>query len=518
MPRLRPQSGQRFLGELLDDPQDLETYQRMVHEELSGLPPVEIAAVVSAGYVFDFTILYESLVESWALFPFRLHAFALDEESASRLNEVGLEGVEVHRSGASSDDWWHNAAQKIALVERSGLERAVVTDVDNVFVQETPELFLLLDHFDFTFVGSPWPEWPVQTNVFGFRSNERTHTFAREWARHSRDRKFSDASGLPFALRERDPELRVKVLARPAEAGEELVPAPYDFQVNHPDVAPRADRLGFRHPQVGRAKIVHLGGLRARSHDSVAHRIHAVVAKYPQCAQFLPHYAALVNRAAARLGMETAADPGALLRHELEEAGVLAHRRELPELLNRRGLLGRAVEVGVATGNFSELILSRWRGEHLLSVDPWAAAPAEEYVDVSNRSQDEHDAAHQRAIGRLGRFGDRSTVWRMTSMEAAGRVEPASLDFAYIDGRHDYESVKEDLELWYDKVRPGGILAGHDYRDGVVAQGVFGVRSAVDEFFAERGLPVKATYVDAPWSTWYVEIPAAGAPPKDGRD
>jgi len=94
-------------------------------------------------------------------------------------------------------------------------------------------------------------------------------------------------------------------------------------------------------------------------------------------------------------------------------------------------------------------------------------------------------------------------------MEAGSHIAPGSLDFAYLDGRHDYESVKQDLELWYDKVRPGGIFAGHDYRDGVPPQGVFGVKSAVNEFFGAKGLPVKATHVDAPWSSWFVEIPGS---------
>jgi hypothetical protein len=317
VPRPGPEPAQNFLEELFDHPEQFETYTRLVHDELSDLRPIEIASVVSADYVFDFTILYESLLESSALYPFRLHAYALDDEAHSRLVEAGLAGVEVHRARASSGDWWQNVAQKIGLVEHAGLDRCLVSDVDNVFVQETPELFLLLDRCDFAFIASPWPKWPIQANIWGFRSNERSRKFAREWARHASGRKFSEASGLPFALLEREPDLRVTVLTRPAGPGHELVPAPYDFQVNHPKVVPDADALGFKHPQVGRAKIVHLGGLRARGNDSVGARIDAVAAKYPHCSQFLPHYVALANRAAGKLGMPTLSDPVAYLSQEL---------------------------------------------------------------------------------------------------------------------------------------------------------------------------------------------------------
>jgi predicted O-methyltransferase YrrM len=484
----------RFLDEIVDDPAEFETFSRLVRDELADVPVVDIASVVSAGYVFDFTIFYESLRESWALFPFRLHAFALDDEAYSRIAEADLPGVEVHRAGAASPDgtWHQHVGQKVALVEHSGLDRCLVSDVDNVFVQETPELFLLLEHFDFVFVTSPWPAtWPVQANIWGFRRNERSCRFAREWARHASSRRFSEASGLPFALMERDPDLRVKVLARRTRPEDKLSPAPYDFQVNHPLIAPRADRLGFRHPQAGRAKVVHLGALRAAGSDSVEARIDVLIAKYPQCAEFLPHYVMLANRAAGKLGMATLPEPVRHLRRRLDEAGIVAHQKDLPALLNRRGLAGRAVEVGAATGAFSEFILSQWQGAQLLSVDPWTA----------------DDRAYEEAKQRLARFGERSSVLRMTSVEAAARVPAASLDFAYLGGRREYEAVKEDLEAWYDKVRPGGIIAGRDYLNRVVPEGVLGVKSAVDEFFDARRLPVKTTYVDAPWLSWYVEIP-----------
>jgi len=186
---------------------------------------------------------------------------------------------------------------------------------------------------------------------------------------------------------------------------------------------------------------------------------------------------------------------------------TLSTRAQLPALLNERGLLGTGVEVGVRLGKFSELILREWEGRLLISIDPWQEATEAEYADRANLEQDSHDWYHAATQKRLAQFGERSQVWRMTSDEGAARVEPASADFVYIDARHDYESVREDLALWHPKLRPGGILAGHDYLDGEIPAGSFGVKSAVDEFCAEWGLEVIVT-TDDEWPTWMVVVAA----------
>jgi predicted O-methyltransferase YrrM len=239
-------------------------------------------------------------------------------------------------------------------------------------------------------------------------------------------------------------------------------------------------------------------------------RIDVLVERFPQTAPLMAFYARLANRAAGRLGLEVVPRAKVYVRERLIEAGVLPSRRQLPDFLNRRGLAGTGVEVGVRLGIFSEAILDRWRGAKLISVDPWLEAE-EEYLDIANVEQSEHDRYYEQAVARLRRFGERSEIWRMTSVEGAARVEPHSLDFVYIDARHDYESVLEDLEHWFDKVRPGGVLAGHDYVDATWPQGVFGVKSAVDEFFGARGLTVHPTYADAP-PTWVVQVPASPGP------
>jgi len=64
-----------------------------------------------------------------------------------------------------------------------------------------------------------------------------------------------------------------------------------------------------------------------------------------------------------------------------------------------------------------------------------------------------------------------------TSLNAANLFANNSIDFIMIDAGHSYTDVLNDLNIWYNKVKPGGIISGDDYT-------VFGgVTRAADEFF-----------------------------------
>jgi len=71
---------------------------------------------------------------------------------------------------------------------------------------------------------------------------------------------------------------------------------------------------------------------------------------------------------------------------------------------------------------------------------------------------------------------------RKISWEAASLYDDKSLDFVFIDAAHDYESVIKDIGAWLPKVKLGGTLAGHDYRNAI------GVKKAVDEILGETNI------------------------------
>jgi tetratricopeptide (TPR) repeat protein len=192
-------------------------------------------------------------------------------------------------------------------------------------------------------------------------------------------------------------------------------------------------------------------------------------------------------------------------------APQLPRRELLPHLLNQLGLTGAGTEIGVQRGNFSELLLRQWRGGLLYSVDPWREFRAADYADVANVSQAHHDEFYRTAIQRLMPFQHRSVIWRMTSKEASGLVRDQALDFCYLDGDHSLQGVREDIRLWYPKIKAGGILGGHDYiPDGAHAVGVFGVRSAVREFVeASRLRLFISAEPDSEFPSWFVLKPQA---------
>ncbi len=49
----------------------------------------------------------------------------------------------------------------------------------------------------------------------------------------------------------------------------------------------------------------------------------------------------------------------------------------------------------------------------------------------------------------------------MTSEKAAQDFDKP-VELIFIDGAHEYEYVKQDFELWFPKVIPGGVMAFHD--------------------------------------------------------
>lgn len=141
---------------------------------------------------------------------------------------------------------------------------------------------------------------------------------------------------------------------------------------------------------------------------------------------------------------------------------IITQRTQLAELINENNLkIG--VEVGVAKGEFSEYLLSNSNIEMLYSIDAWSDDL--ETMRAFRRGSDvaKVDNYYQETLKRLQKFGGRSIVIRDFSERALEEFENESLDFIYLDASHLFSGFAIDLIKWWEKLKWGGIFAGHDY-------------------------------------------------------
>lgn len=151
---------------------------------------------------------------------------------------------------------------------------------------------------------------------------------------------------------------------------------------------------------------------------------------------------------------------------------------ELPVFWRTAGYRS-VVEIGVERAHYTKHLLNALPDAKVYGVDPWLAYSGyREHV-----TQEKLDAFYEEAQQRLAPYGDRATLIRAASVEAAAGFANESLDVAYIDGNHTLPYVIPDLAAWWPKVRSGGMVCGHDYgrrRVGHVREAVIAWTNAYD--------------------------------------
>lgn len=134
---------------------------------------------------------------------------------------------------------------------------------------------------------------------------------------------------------------------------------------------------------------------------------------------------------------------------------------QLDHWVRKLRVSGPVVEVGCYKGRSASQfgVVCKELGRHLICVDPW--------IDGSKPfGEQSGDEVFQDFLDNMNACGlecDKDfTVHRLPSVEAAAKVESASLVF--IDGNHEYEHPLNDFKAWISKVVSGGLFMAHDCR------------------------------------------------------
>jgi len=135
------------------------------------------------------------------------------------------------------------------------------------------------------------------------------------------------------------------------------------------------------------------------------------------------------------------------------------------------------LELGVNEGYLSHHLLCNRPDLFMFMVDCWR--------------KEKNLIAMGLAINMTYPFEGRRHIVRAVSAEAAKLFPDGVLDFVFIDADHSYEDVKHDIQVWRPKLRPGGLLCGHDMHIGQT-------RKAVEEL-----VPGYTTGED---STWFAPV------------
>lgn len=155
-------------------------------------------------------------------------------------------------------------------------------------------------------------------------------------------------------------------------------------------------------------------------------------------------------------------------------------REELSALMPHGGI---AAEVGVWKGEHAAIMLDKNAPMRLFLIDQWYHFDDPSNPNVRDKTQEEIDDIYVSVCERFKRNREVS-ILRGESREMAAILPYSMFDWVYIDACHEYDAIKADLEAWWNNIKSGGFLAGHDYCSQV------GVQRAVDEFVVEHKIAI----------------------------
>lgn len=150
------------------------------------------------------------------------------------------------------------------------------------------------------------------------------------------------------------------------------------------------------------------------------------------------------------------------------------------------GTGGVGVEIGVGDGGNACAAVEYIQPTKYYLVDPWRLY---EGYNPGKFTQAYFDKLYARVRQDFAN-AENVCILRLTSEEAA-TVVPDDLDFVYVDGNHAYDFKMLDMELWYPKIRSGGVLGGDDYN-------MASTQAVVRDFCGSRGLSFEVSEFTPP--------------------
>lgn len=163
------------------------------------------------------------------------------------------------------------------------------------------------------------------------------------------------------------------------------------------------------------------------------------------------------------------------------------------------------IEIGVLAGENSLEMFENLNIKKLYLIDPYSSYSDYKETEMDARGQKSLNKYEQSARNRLNKYKDK-IVWVKKFSSDAWKDIKEEVDFVYIDGNHQYEYVKKDIETYYPLVKKGGVFGGHDYNTFLPMEKSmqdYGVVEAVTEFLKGLKQKRKLWFYESDW--WIIK-------------
>jgi hypothetical protein len=168
-----------------------------------------------------------------------------------------------------------------------------------------------------------------------------------------------------------------------------------------------------------------------------------------------------------------------------EIPGWFSYQNFYDSVVNKLPNNSNIVEVGAWMGKSTNYLINKIKESNKIinftTIDTFKGSSDEsEHIETLNVFDNDIYSEFMHSTISLGNDSSVNVI-KDTSVNSKDYFVNNSLDFVMLDAGHSYEDVKSDINSWFYKVKPGGIIAGDDYIkefDGVV--------KAVDEYFYKK--------------------------------
>jgi len=363
------------------------------------------------------------------------HHYREAGQSLARIRSI-WPGVEVTLNTYAPDG--EVQLQRIRAMRNSPYDFTLYLDTDTWLLQPVPELFELLDRFDVALAHAPWRErYPVDVPVCfpefnsGVMAYRNIDEFFALWEAKFLQDYASREPGAGSGFFPSQPAMREALWLSNLRIA--TLPPEYNWR-------------GDGYAQ-GPIKIIHSRKLRVLRDEANLH------VEPRACIEGRWYY----YRQRKEATMKAIELTGEAYHHTEGDVDTL-HR--LAAMLPPNPVI---VNIGACFGTSTLAMLEARPDAFIFSIDINVCPKEPEHLGLAG-------VEARRVVRCLGKSQEIGRYW-----------PERSADLVFVDGGHAYQGVLADIFAWTKTVKPGGLIAFHDYGQ----ESLPGVRQAVDEVFGD---------------------------------